>query len=129
MPAEVLATADAMGALACMKYAAFVAWSGQACRVVHPFKVGQDLHRYWIEFRDSDAHGCRLPSRCGVTAWSESDALDLVAEMYCARDEAPAPSSIVSDFDVSELDDDANVGPNLGVPVWRGIWYPFLTRS
>jgi hypothetical protein len=89
----------------------------------------EGLRRFWFDFDGRDRHGCILPSRCGVTAWNETDALALVAETYCQRGEAPTPRSTIPDFDVSELDEDASVRPNVGVPVWRGIWYPFITRA
>jgi hypothetical protein len=88
-----------------------------------------ELHRFWFEFEEWDVHGCRPPFRCGVTAWSREDALALIADAYCNLGASPVPVSVVPDFDVSALDDDLNIRPNIGVPVWRGIWYPFITRS
>jgi len=35
----------------------------------------------------------------------------------------PAFSRIVENIDISTIED-MNVRPNLGVPVWRGVWYP-----
>jgi hypothetical protein len=95
----------------------------------HHVGVEEGLRRFWFEFEDADPHGCRLPYRCGVTGWSERDALELVGNIYCEQGLPPTPQSVIPDFDVSTLDDDQNVRPNLGVPVWRGIWYPFVTRS
>ena len=91
--------------------------------------MADDLVRFWFEFPEHDDHGCRLPYRCGVSAWSEDDALALVGETYCADKNPPFPTLVVPDFDVSTLDGDETVRPNMGVPVWRGIWYPFITRS
>ncbi len=91
--------------------------------------VPDDLIRFWFEFPEQDDHGCRLPYRCGVSAWSEGDALRLVGDTYCQEKVAPRPTVAVPNFDVSRLDGDENVRPNLGVPVWRGIWYPFITTS
>jgi hypothetical protein len=87
----------------------------------------RDLRRFWFEFDARDRHGCDLPSQCGVTAWNELDALTLVAESYCEKDELPSPNTSIHDIDVSKLHD-PHIRPNIGVPVWRGIWYPFLTR-
>jgi len=91
--------------------------------------VDDELRRFWFEFNEVDEHGCRLPYRCGVTGWSESDALALVGETYCEKRLPPTPTVARHDFDVSTLDADQNLRPNLGVPVWRGIWYPFITNA
>jgi hypothetical protein len=89
----------------------------------------EDLRRFWFVFDECDRHGCKLPYRCGVTAWNETDALRLVAETYCERSEPPTPQTTIPDFDVSELDEDQCVRPHMGVTVWRGIWFPFITRT
>ena len=91
--------------------------------------VDEDLRRLWFEFDEADPHGCRLPLQCGVTAWNEADALALVADTYCDEDQPPTPRSAIADFDVSQLDVDTTVRPNIGVPAWRGIWYPFITTT
>ena len=89
----------------------------------------EELHRFWFEFDEADAHGCRLSSHCGVTGWSERDAVAIVAETYCQRSEIPTPRSTVVDIDVSRFPEALRARLNFGVPVWRGIWYPFITRG
>ncbi len=110
--------------------------TGAGAALSPPAEIGHDalvpdstLRRYWFEFDDFDGCGCKLPHKCGVTALDRADALRMVANEYCAQLVRPTPQRTIEDVDVSTLDDDLNVRPNIGVPVWRGIWYPFVTRT
>lgn len=91
------------------------------------------LRRYWVEF---DVPGSREPlsdeaevdtrdwrlCACGVTAFTVDDALQMIRELLY-RDEAMPPiRKVIEDVDITTLDQ--HVRPNIGVPIWRGIWYP-----
>jgi hypothetical protein len=82
------------------------------------------LHRYWFEFEGS---AFELPPGtafgCGVTAWSEADALRLLQERALPGDAVPEAKRIVENVDVSALDA-RHVRPNMGVPSLRGVWFP-----
>jgi hypothetical protein len=66
----------------------------------------------------------RMVRRCGVTAYSLEDALALVRQELWRTDE-PLPSirEVIEDVDVSTLDP-GHVLPNMGPPIWRGVWFP-----
>ena len=87
------------------------------------------LHRYWFEFAASEPRERELLARhfllagCGVTAWNEEDARRLIHEQFFSGDPLPPIRSVCADVDVSTLDPD-HVRPNMGVPVWRGVWFP-----
>lgn len=88
------------------------------------------LTRYWIEFaRPLQRHGIRwLPSAVGVTAYSLDDALEIVCQylyeympMPHEGESLPPVSTITEGIDVSTIE---RKHFGLGVPIWRGIWYP-----
>ena len=59
-----------------------------------------------------------------MTAASLEDALDLLhEEVFEDMDDVPAVSEVVADVDVSTLDE-GHILPNIGVVIWRGIWWP-----
>jgi hypothetical protein len=76
------------------------------------------LHRYWIEV-DPAVGGLR---RFGVTAFDLDDALTLISETYGVRPR-PSARNVVADVDVDSLDAN-HVLPNIGPPIFRGVWYP-----
>jgi len=83
------------------------------------------LHRYWIRLdltlRDPQPIGVFLG--VGVTAFDEEEALRMVREQVFARHPFPAVKEIITDVDISTLDD-GHVRPNMGNPVVRGVWFP-----
>lgn len=92
------------------------------------------LVRYWIAFAD-DALPPPLPGaiwldappgpkQVGVTAFDQADALDLVRERWWPEQSMPTVEAILEDVDVSAMPLDSRL---LGVPIWRGIWYPVAT--
>jgi hypothetical protein len=99
--------------------------------------VEQGLRRFWFEFEvsppdvvprslDGPDHWKsiqRLRNGVGVTGYDEADCLGLIQANVMGRDELPPIRRVVPDVDVSTLDEGHVLG-NLGVPVWRGIWYP-----
>jgi hypothetical protein len=60
---------------------------------------------------------------CGVTAYSYEDALVVLRERRFKNDLLPSIHKVIEDIDVSTLDP-GHVLPNIGVPIWRGIWFP-----
>ncbi|MDC8015560.1 hypothetical protein [Tahibacter soli] len=79
------------------------------------------LTRYWIRFREPipiDA----LRLGCGVTARSADDAMSLLREKVF-RGVAFTVADMEADIDVSRIED-LRIRPNMGVVVWRGIWFP-----
>lgn len=107
-----------------------------------------DLARFWFEFDVSQVgppegegttiDGGTLAHRfcglgVGVTAFDRADALSLI-EQVLAPEPIPPIVHEERDPDVSELAEGMRrlraVGTSgLGVPIWRGIWFPALNRS
>jgi hypothetical protein len=94
------------------------------------------LRRYWIEFEVSPLSSIDLLAvvseslyawwirRCGVTAFSQEDALNLIRQqLWLFEMPLPPIRNIIEDVDVSTLDP-WRVLPQMGPPIWRGIWYP-----
>ena len=84
------------------------------------------LHRYWIELESGDPKlAWQGKFRYGVTAYNYEDALKLLVESFFMNRGFPSVVSVVEDVDISTL----QVGKlvtEIGVPVWRGIWYPYI---
>ena len=77
------------------------------------------LRRFWFEFQGLDIPlGYTLG--CGVTAFDEGDAVDLIRQRI---GRLPEIERIIADVDVSTLDA-GHVLPNMLPPVWRGVWFP-----
>jgi hypothetical protein len=76
------------------------------------------LRRFWLKF-DDDVYS---PMGYGVTAWTEDDAISILKSLVF-RDQPVPKAKITADVDFSALDP-GHIGPNMGSPNWRGIWYP-----
>ncbi|MFD3701519.1 hypothetical protein ACFWUP_00070 [Nocardia sp. NPDC058658] len=76
--------------------------------------------RYWIEFDRQEGSDVRLWEGVGVTGFDVPDCLSMVAEMVC---DGPLPPVRRITVDIS-LAEPLPVNRGLGVPVWRGVWYP-----
>jgi hypothetical protein len=87
--------------------------------VVHHSTVDRNLHRYWIRLAPDD----EFRHEFGVTAFSEEDALAILARMVFAGQAMPDVLEVRADVDVRDLDQ-GHVTPNMGPPNWRGVWYP-----
>jgi hypothetical protein len=91
-----------------------------------PEERSAKLHRYWIEF-DLTCGEARnrgiWHGNCGVTAWTFDDALRIVSDRLYAGGSLPEITRVIEDIDISTLEPN-HVRPNIGVPVWRGIWWP-----
>ena len=83
------------------------------------------LHRYWIRFdlKLSDPHPIGVLPGIGVTAYDEEDALRMIRELVFVRHPLPQVKELITDIDVSTLDD-RHVRPNMANPVVRGVWFP-----
>ena len=85
------------------------------------------LRRYWIKFdiKIGDPYSEWTLLGVGVTAFDIADALNMIQELLFGEDPLPPITSVVEDADISTLDK-GHVLPNMGVPVWRGVWFPNL---
>ena len=86
------------------------------------------LKRYWFEFdfpspRLSHYGYIPLYGCCGITAFDYKDALKIMRRFILREDETPIFKRVVENFDVSTIEEE-NIRLNLGVPIWRGVWYP-----
>jgi hypothetical protein len=82
------------------------------------------LHRYWFRFRKSIEPSV-LNLGCGVTAYSEEDALQIIREKVFPLFGVREVEIVVTDVDVSTLDA-GHVIPNMSLPFRRGMWFPSL---
>lgn len=81
------------------------------------------VRRFWIEFeRGYPSALWWVSSYAGVTGFDEQDCLGLVADLLADDAELPPVRGITADVSLAE---ELPVNPRaLGVPVWRGVWYP-----
>ena len=78
------------------------------------------LDTFWITFPDDPI----LPSGVGITAYSEEDALSLLAEQGLDRwFDTAATFSIVKGVRPEDLHP-THILPNIGPMQFRGVWYP-----
>jgi hypothetical protein len=92
---------------------------------MYRWSKGALMRRYWFEFvyegYEDIPFGLRMG--CGVTASTQDEALGLIKERVFEGRELPPILRVVSDVDISTLDE-GHVRPNMGIPVVRGIWFP-----
>jgi len=81
---------------------------------------GSLLHRHWFRTKQH--------LRFGVTAYSIEDAKSLVHDAARRIGSSCEVIEIVEDIDVRELDQN-HVVPNMGLPNFRGVWFPNLNPS
>jgi hypothetical protein len=88
------------------------------------------LRRYWFEFdlSNSGGAGANWEQGCGVTAFDDADATDLLKDRVFNGCDLPPIRNVIEDVDVSTLDD-KYVRPNMDIPVFRGVWFPMGDRS
>jgi hypothetical protein len=88
--------------------------------------VSARLHCYWLQFEGS-AIEIGIPSACGVTAWTEEDAVALLRAGPFRGKGLPTIAAVTVDVDV-DVDvftlDEGHVLPNMEAPDRRDIWYP-----
>lgn len=82
------------------------------------------LHRYWFRFSPSDCESI-LDMGCGITAYNQEDATGIlhkeVFSVYGVREII----EVILDVDIRTLEGN-HVRNNMGVPVWRGVWFPLI---
>jgi hypothetical protein len=83
------------------------------------------LHRYWFEFEPGALPIGAWRLGCGVTAYSEPDARNLLAQALFRGMEFPPVRKVVEDVDVSTLDP-GHILPNMREPTSRGVWFPMV---
>lgn len=82
------------------------------------------VRRFWIEFDlgNEPFSWPELRQGVGVTGFDERDCLSMVADLLDPDTELPPVRRITIDISLAEK---LPVNPpTLGVPVWRGVWYP-----
>ena len=83
------------------------------------------LRRYWFEFIFTtpfpNPPGTGLG--CGVTAHSQEDAIKILDEKIFTKIKRPEFSNVIEDVDIQTLDH-GHVISNMGVPIYRGVWFP-----
>ncbi|MGW4364448.1 hypothetical protein ACWEKT_02290 [Nocardia takedensis] len=81
------------------------------------------VRRFWIEFdRGYEWALWWIAPYAGVTGYDEQDCLAMVADLLTDGAELPPVRRITPDIVVDERLP-VNIRA-LGVPVWRGVWYP-----
>ncbi len=88
------------------------------------------LHRHWIEFatalprrRRGDILAWLLARCCGITTYTFDDALYLIREQLTLGRDLPPIRDVIEDIDIATLDS-GHIRPNMGDPLWRGVWWP-----
>ncbi|MQY31644.1 hypothetical protein [Nocardia aurantia] len=77
--------------------------------------------RYWIEFDRHESPDLWFWPGVGVTGFDVPDCLSMVADLIPAN---PLPPIRRITVDISLAEPLPVSGRYLGVPVWRGVWYP-----
>ncbi|MFD6162342.1 hypothetical protein ACFWF7_39235 [Nocardia sp. NPDC060256] len=79
------------------------------------------MRRFWIEFDPQESFDARFWQGVGVTGFDVRDCLSMVADLF-PDGLLPPVHRITVDISLAEP---LPVNPHyLGVPVWRGVWYP-----
>jgi hypothetical protein len=86
------------------------------------------LVRYWFNFDQSESVESILQKKgiffgCGVTAFTEDDAIHLIKQRIFLNEDIPSIKKITPDVDIQTLES-KHVRPNMGVVSERGIWFP-----
>lgn len=77
--------------------------------------------RYWIRFDPQQCSDPRFRQGVGVTGFDVPDCLSMVVKLF-PDEPMPPVHRITADISLAEP---LPVNPRyLGVPVWRGVWYP-----
>ncbi len=78
------------------------------------------LRQFWFEFVPVKSS---FRNWVGVTAIDLEDAKIIVSQRLFDGGELPELRKVIEDVEFSDLDQ-GHVVPNMGVPIYRGIWYP-----
>jgi hypothetical protein len=105
------------------------AWSyakenlGDSGALAAQWKDERNVSRYWLHFDISAIFPRGWPPVIGVTGRDLDDCLGIIAHRYGPN--PPPLTRVVKDPDLTDFRPGmAPLGWSLGVPVWRGIWYP-----
>ncbi|MBF6547277.1 hypothetical protein [Nocardia brasiliensis] len=83
------------------------------------------VRRFWIEFElpeRPDSVFMQLRDGVGVTGFDERDCLSMAADLVYDGSPLPPVRRVIADISLAEP---LPVRPYaLGVPVWRGVWFP-----
>jgi hypothetical protein len=80
------------------------------------------LHKYWFAF-EKIGKPTPLNLGCGVTAYDQADAIDLMKRHIFGNHEIPGISHVTDDIEFENLNQ-GHVAPNVGDMDVRGIWFP-----
>lgn len=80
------------------------------------------LKMMWVNFEAPPPYSW-MQQGCGVTAFSQEDALAILREKVFMDGQVPAIRSLVESIDLESLDQN-HVRRNMGNPVLRGVWFP-----
>ncbi|GAA4244354.1 hypothetical protein GCM10022255_007100 [Dactylosporangium darangshiense] len=82
------------------------------------------MHRYWLYFDISASYPRAWPPVAGVTGHDVDDCVEILRHRYGMH--VPPVTKVVEDPDLTDFQPGALPGgwTTLGVPVWRGVWYP-----
>lgn len=86
------------------------------------------LTRYWTTFDfSSEDERKKAPNGigrgCGITAFSEEDAIFLLEETIFKGKIIPKIKAIYPNIDITTLDEN-HIRPNMGTVSVRGVWFP-----
>ncbi len=103
--------------------------------------MSDTLHRLWVEFDVEAALGhaegqpwaFTLPAGapgwllgCGVSGYDRDDCLELLRQQFFTERAMPPIRREVPDVDVATLPELVRI--QMGVTVYRGVWFPALNR-
>jgi hypothetical protein len=80
------------------------------------------LTRYWFEFEYDGKWGLST-YRCGVTAFTYDDAINIMRKSVFQDNEMPVIKKCIENVDIRDLDQN-HVVLNMRPPSIRGVWYP-----
>lgn len=81
------------------------------------------MNRYWLYFDVSMIYPRFWPPAVSVTGQDLDDCLEIVRHQYGQL--VPPMTRVVEDPDLTDFQPGGVPGGwSLGVPVWRGVWYP-----
>ena len=93
------------------------------CDACRPLVSTSDQRRASVRAALNAATWAAPRREFGVTAFSEEDALAILAHVVFPGQAMPDVLEVRADVDVRDLDQ-GHVIPNMGPPNWRGICYP-----
>lgn len=85
----------------------------------------KDVKVFWIRFQLDDGYVYPAGTRmgCGVTAYSEFEAMRPIKNVVFGDQDLPLVAEIIEIEDVSQLDSN-HVIPNMGNFLKPGVWFP-----